>query len=190
LKTLSPNILLTPIDHKNTVKLSNGIELLVASQLSKNVREALPQIGKVVAIFEGDYKSYENDVCKNELEVGDIVVCTHFAFYETTSNKIGTGYLEREYVDIDGVKCYSVDYREIYFKIAGNDLIPLNNFILVEGIYEESFTSSFLITTGEKKLKKDKAKILELLDERMKQVDSIMQRLQNSEYEKHFYGEG
>lgn len=174
MRTISPKVLLKPIEHKNTITLSNGLELYIASHLSQNAREALIQVGEVVATFDGYVKDYDcDDKYENELSVGDLVVCTHFAFYQTTSNKNGTGYAPRDSVSVNGVDCFDVDYRECYFKIDGDKLIALNNYMLVDGIYEDLFVSEFLVSPN-KELRKDKAKVVVTTKNSKYNVDDIV----------------
>jgi len=172
MKSIKPKLLLTPIDNKSTVKLSNGLELIMKNNLSQNAREALVQTGKIIASFNGIVIDYwNNDVSYNcDLKPGEKVFVSHLTFSETTSNTSGTGYLEKDHVVIDGVKCFEVDYREIYFKFNEDSTIDmLGEYMLLEGIYDEAFTSTFLASPeSHKKLNKIKARVVQT----SKQIDS------------------
>ena len=170
MKSIKPKILLTPLDNKSSVKLANGLELLLKTNLSQNAREALIQTGEVVASFNGKVADYWSDVTYNcELKLGDKVFCSHLTFFHTTTDSSG-GYAEKDHVVVDGVKCFEVDYREIYFKLNEDNTIELlGEYVLLEGIYEDNFTSSFLTTPETaKKLNKIKARVVQV----SKQIES------------------
>jgi len=171
MKSIKPKVLLTPVDNKSSIKLANGVELILRQQLSQNAREALVQTGRVIATFDGKVVDYWSSMCyNNELKVGDLVFASHLSFSETNSNTSGTGYIEKDHVVIDGVKCFEVDYREIYFKFNEDSTIDmLGEYMLLEGIYDEAFTSTFLASPeSHKKLNKIKARVVQT----SKQIES------------------
>jgi len=171
MKSIKPKLLLTPIDNKSSIKLANGQELILKTNLSQNAREALIQTGKVIASFNGKVQDYWTPSMWyfNELKPSDKVFCSHLTFSETTVDA-NNNYIEKDHVVIDGVKCFEVDYREIYFKFNEDKTIDmLGEYMLLEGIYDEAFTSTFLASPeSHKKLNKIKARVVQT----SKQIES------------------
>jgi hypothetical protein len=118
--------ILSPINHKETYKLTDDTEIFISKKFENNLRERNPQLGIVEAVCEDN--SYN-------LNVGDIVAVNHFTFYGDIGKD--KSFILQDHVEYEGKKLFRVIPRQIFFKYNNQTPEPVGNFILCQNVEEK-----------------------------------------------------
>lgn len=127
MKALPQTYILSIIDHKSTVFLSEEVTIQIDKSYENNLRERNPQLGRIEAVCESD-----NPL---GLSVGDIVAVNHFTFYgDIGANK---SFVYQPHVEWEGVKLFRVLPRQIYFKYNEGVPQPIGDIVLCASVAEK-----------------------------------------------------
>lgn len=118
--------ILSPINHKETYKLTDDTEIFISKKFENNLRERNPQLGIVEAVCDDN---------PYDLKVGDIVAVNHFTFYGDIGKD--KSFILQDHVEYEGKKLFRVIPRQIFFKYNNQTPEPVGNFILCQNVEEK-----------------------------------------------------
>ncbi len=123
MKATPQTYILSIIDHKAQIALSEDVTIQIDKSFENNLRERNPQLGRVEAVCD------ENPL---GLQVGDIVAVNHFTFYgDIGENK---SFTLQPHFDYNGKTHFKVYPRQIYFKYNYRVPEPVGDVILCVGV--------------------------------------------------------
>lgn len=110
------------INEKREYKIEGtDVELMIENKFNENLRERNPVSAIVTAVPDG----------YTECSIGDAVWVNHFTFLDHSNRK--------EYsVKNGGFDHYRVEIREVFCKVIGGELIPLNDYFFTEVIVDNT----------------------------------------------------
>lgn len=125
MKALPRTYILSPILHKDSYTMDNGIVLFIDKSYENNLRERNPQLGRVEALPDDNWLS---------LCIGDIVCVYHFTFYGDIGKD--RSFTFKDHYEEGGIKYFPVKEEQMFFKY--NNRIPemLPGYLLCNGIAE------------------------------------------------------
>ncbi len=123
MKATPQTYILSIIDHKAKIALSEDVTIQIDKSYENNLRERNPQLGRVEAVCD------ENPLA---LQVGDVVAVNHFTFYgDIGANK---SFTLQPHFDFNGTPHFKVYPRQIYFKYNDSVPQPLGDVVLCAGV--------------------------------------------------------
>lgn len=138
MKALPNTYLLSPILHKDTFELADGVIIAIAKSFENNLRERNPQLGKVEALPDDNWLG---------LQVGDTVAVNHFTFYgDIGANR---GFNLQPHVVSDGKMLFPCVERQLFFKYNLGVPEPIGDMLICKYIIEPD--EHFGVYFGERK---------------------------------------
>lgn len=138
MRALPNTYLLSPVLHKDTYELENGVLLAIDKSFENNLRERNPQLGTVEGLPDNNWLN---------LKVGDLIAVNHFTFYgDIGENKT---FKLKEHVIHDGKMIFPAVERQMFFKY--NDKTPetLPGYLICDWVVEPE--EHFGVYFGERK---------------------------------------
>lgn len=111
MRALPNTYLLSPILHKDSYELENGVVLAIDKSFENNLRERNPQLGTVEGLPDNNWLN---------LKIGDIIAVNHFTFYGDIGQD--KSFKLKDHFTHEGKIIFPVGERQMFFKY--NDKIP------------------------------------------------------------------
>jgi len=158
------------LNQKDTYKVADH-SLTLLQRTNNNHRVSHPNVGVIT-----------HCVGKTQFNVGDSILCHHFAFTDVSRKP-------KVHMTLDGVDYYKVSTREVFFKIAGDTLIPREGNLLCEAIYDKLIETTLELAESLVDNRRDVVKVLDVWEgcEEFKAGDYVMLQ-KGGDYELTFNG--
>lgn len=132
------------LKHKEEVDIGLDQPLLIAREFENNLLNRNPQTGAIASIPVGNPLG---------LAIGDLVYVNHMVFYGEIAEHT-KDFVLQPHVKHNGDLLFPCSPKNIYYKIEGEDIIPLGDILLMTPIEEEEKSGEIFL--GEIK-RKDRA---------------------------------
>lgn len=136
------------LNHKEEYELDNGTTLYIAKEYENNLLERNCQIGYIRGIPEDN---------PYNLKIGDEVFVHHMVFFGEIAEHTKSYTYNPDHFPYDDKLLFKCELQDMYFKLNGEEIIPLGDILLMDPIVEEDIRSGIYL--GEVK-HKDIAKVI------------------------------